>query len=129
MDKTKNYLLVLDEMLRKLRDSDGRLHWSDFAVIKLTADKLGVSLNERQELWDKLEHDKYAYKDDGGYVHINASGLIFIDNEGYTGQQRRETISKNLQTIGNVLLTVGSIAAIGLLIMEILKYGHHLTWE
>jgi hypothetical protein len=72
---------------------------------------------------------------------ITLDGLVTCDRDGawtashkgltysYVSEKQKETISKYLQLFSTILLIAGSVAAVGLLIMEILKYWHHLTWE
>ncbi len=49
-------------------------------------------------------------------------GGIFFENGGYLGQKNRQTRSKRFQTIVTVAIALGSLSAIGLLILEWQKY-------
>ena len=127
---THNQTQLLDKILKILRDNKGNPFVSEQAgnrmtelAIELTVKKLKVDKEIAQALFDTLVADKYAITTNEGIGYsITAKGILFNENEGYRCLWWAKNARTILQALQAFALALGSLAALGLLILEIQKY-------
>ena len=121
-----NQYKLLDRILSSFRTPDDKVIIVELYVNKLTAKELGISTEIHEALYDILYENGHFKKDYNNNPRITAKGILFNENEGYVRNYLLNRFYRVCAISNTIILAIG---AFGLLVIEILKYRHHLLFE
>lgn len=123
----KDYYFIMDKILKTLYENENKIDIGDHLSINLSANNYGLNNTEIAEVWSKLERDNYIYEYTKNSGHrINLEGMIFIQNGGYTQQQKDLKLERTKTTIFNLAVGIGTgLAGLYALVQFLLFLWQH----